>query len=538
VQRSYLLALALATVLATTLFASAAAGSGGSAAATPFVDGVALVRFAPGTPAESKAAARAGVAATVDATFELVPGLERLKLRGRDVARSVEALAKNPNVVYAEPDYVVTASVTPNDPLFPQLWGMTKINAPAAWDVSIGSASVVVGDIDTGIDKSHPDLAANIWVNPGEISGNGVDDDGNGYVDDINGWDWVSNDNNPMDDHGHGSHTSGTVGARGNNAVGVTGVNWNVRIAGLKFLSAQGSGSTSNAIKALGYATAKGMKVTNNSWGGGGYSQALYDAISAAGNAGALFVAAAGNNSFNNDLLAHYPSSYDLDNVISVASTTSTDGLSSFSNYGATSVDLGAPGSSILSTTPGNQYQSWSGTSMATPHVAGAAALLWAAQPGMTYAQVRDRLLCTTRPLAALAGKTATGGMLDVGAALGATTCGSPPPPAATMQVGDIVVTLKRKGRMSRATATVPILTATGVPVSSATVTGTWFLNNDPWHDKSGTTNGSGVATIQSNNAAFPSLTLVTFCVMDVTHPSYTFDPEANPELCDGVLVL
>ena len=156
---------------------------------------------------------------------------------------------------------------------------MAKINAPAAWDVSTGSANVVVGDIDTGIDYTHPDLAPNVWVNPGEVAANGVDDDGNGYVDDVNGWDFVSNDNNPMDDHGHGTHTSGTVGANGNNGVGVVGVNWNVRVAGLKFLNAQGSGSTSNAVLALGYAVAKGMKVTNNSWGGGGFSQALYDAI-------------------------------------------------------------------------------------------------------------------------------------------------------------------------------------------------------------------------------------------------------------------
>ena len=439
-------------------------------------------------------------------------------------------------MLYAEPDFVVTAIATPNDPLYGQLWGMAKINAPAAWDVSTGSAGVVVGDIDTGIDYNHPDLAANIWVNPGEIAGNGLDDDGNGYIDDIRGWDWVSNDNNPMDDHGHGTHTSGTVGARGNNGVGVTGVNWNVRIAGLKFLNAQGSGSTSNAIKALQYATGEGIRITNNSWGGGGYSQALYDAIAGARAAGGLFIAAAGNDSFDNDLLPHYPSSYDLDNVIAVASTTSTDGMSSFSNYGATSVDLGAPGSGILSTTPGNGYQSWSGTSMATPHVAGGAALLWAAKPGWTFAQIRDRLFCTARPLSALAGKTVTGGILDIGAALGSGTCGAPPPPTAKMHVGDIVVTLKRRGRNAQASARVPILDAQGNAVASATVTGDWYWNNDYWSTKSGTTGSSGVVTITSDSRRTSSPTLLTFCVMNVTHSTLTYDNLANVDTCDGVL--
>jgi subtilisin family serine protease len=537
VSRPSLLVLALLAALAVVLSASAAVGSSSRAAAPPFVDDSVLVRFAPGTPGAAKAAARASAGGNLDATLALVPGLERLKLHGRGVDNAVAALSKNPNVLYAEPDYVVSAIATPNDPLFGQLWGMAAINAPAAWDVSTGSASVVVGDIDTGIDYTHPDLAANAWVNPGEAAGNGVDDDGNGYVDDVNGWDFVSNDNDPMDDHGHGTHTSGTVGAKGDNGVGVVGVNWNVRVAGLKFLNAQGSGSTSNAVLALGYAVAKGMKVTNNSWGGGGFSQSLYNAIANARNAGTLFVAAAGNSSSNNNLLPFYPASYDLDNVIAVAATTSTDGLASFSNYGATSVDLGAPGAGITSTVPGTRYESWSGTSMATPHVSGAAALLYAAHPSWTYAQVRDRIFCTARPLSALAGKTATGGILDIGAALGSTTCGAPPPPPSggTMHVGDIVVTAKRKGKTSSATATVSVLDANGNAVSSANVTGTWFVNNDPWNTKSATTSGSGVATVNSGSGRFPSLTLLTFCVDAVTHASFTYADDPN-QTCDGAL--
>ena len=536
-MRRYLPVIALLAVLSAALSASAAVGAGSRAAAPPFADGFLLVRFAEGASDAARAATRESVGATVDATFQLVPGLERLRLHGPGVESAQKALARNPNVLYAEPDFLVSAIATPNDPMFSQLWGMSKINAPAAWDVSTGSASVVVGDIDTGIDYTHPDLGANVWTNPGEIAGNGIDDDHNGYVDDIHGWDWVSNDNDPMDDHGHGTHTSGTVGALGNNGAGVAGVNWNVRIAGLKFLNAQGSGSTSNAIKALQYAVDKGMKVTNNSWGGGGYSQGLADAITAAGTAGDLFVAAAGNNSSNNDTLASYPASYGMANIIAVASTTSTDGLSSFSNYGPTSVDLGAPGSGILSTLPGNTYASWSGTSMATPHVTGAAALLWAVHLNWTYGQVRDRILCTAAAIPALAGKTVTGGRLDLGAALGSGSCGgSPPPPAGTMHVGSVTVQILRKGRNAQGSAAVSILDANNAPVGSATVTGNWSLNNDFWSTRSGTTGSSGTVTINSSSQKLAPGTSVRFCVTGVTHASLTYDAPPN-QACSSATV-
>ncbi|WP_170863959.1 S8 family serine peptidase, partial [Microcystis aeruginosa] len=294
------------------------------------------------------------------------------------------------------------------------------IDAPEAWDIQTGNPNLVIGVIDTGVDYNHQDLVGNIWTNPGEIANDGIDNDGNGYVDDIRGWDFAYNDNNPSDVQGHGTHVSGTIAGKGNNGVGVTGVAWNAKIMPLKFLNDQGSGYTSDAILAINYATDKGVKLTNNSWGGGGFSQGLYNAINAAGQAGALFIAAAGNSGQNADIYPMYPAAYDLANIISVASTTRTDDLSWFSNYGLTSVDLGAPGSDIYSTTPGNSYGFKSGTSMASPHVAGAAALLWSQNPTWTAQQVKNTLMNTGDPLASLAGKTVSGKRLNVFNALAA----------------------------------------------------------------------------------------------------------------------
>ncbi|MDH6106571.1 S8 family serine peptidase [Anabaenopsis tanganyikae CS-531] len=354
-------------------------------------------------------------------------GAEIWQLSGTtSVETALATYGKSRVFEYIEPDYIVTTAATiPNDPGFNLLWGLhntgqtggtpdADIDAPEAWDIQTGNPDLVIGVIDTGVDYTHPDLVGNIWTNTGEIAGNGIDDDGNGYIDDIRGWDFAYNDNNPMDVGGHGTHVSGTIAGKGNNAVGVTGVAWNAKIMPLKFLDDTGFGSTSNAILAVDYATAQGVKLTNNSWGGGGYSQGLYDAIAAAGDAGSLFIAAAGNDSNNNDSSPSYPASYNLDNIISVASTTHTDGLSWFSNYGLTTVDLGAPGSSIYSTVPGNSYASISGTSMASPHVAGAAALLWSENPTWTAQQVKDVLLQTVDPTETLNGITVSGGRLNV----------------------------------------------------------------------------------------------------------------------------
>ncbi len=341
----------------------------------------------------------------------------------------------NPLLEYIEFDYaikpaVAPAATIPNDSDFAQLWGLNNtgqaggtpdadIDAPEAWDTQKGSASVIVGVIDTGVDYTHQDLATNIWTNPGEIPNDGIDNDGNGYIDDLRGWDFAYNDNDPMDVYGHGTHVSGTIAAKGNNSIGVTGVSWNSKIMPIKFLDDQGSGYTSNAILALNYATKMGAKITNNSWSGGSFSQALYDSIKAAGNSGALFIAAAGNDSRDTDAIPSYPASYDLPNIISVAATTRTDSLSYFSNYGKTTVDLGGPGSDIYSTLPNNSYGTYNGTSMATPHVSGVASLLWSQNPGWTSNQVKAAILDKGDPLPALAGKTVTGKRLNAAKALG-----------------------------------------------------------------------------------------------------------------------
>jgi subtilisin family serine protease len=349
---------------------------------------------------------------------------------GRTFAEQRTALAKLGGIDFFEPDFVLSAATTMPDDLFAGgQWSLNNlaqtggtidadIDAPEAWNLAQGDGSVVVGVIDSGIDDTHPDLAANIWTNPNEVANDGVDNDANGYVDDIHGWDFVSYDNSPLDDNGHGTHVAGTIAAAGNNGIGVTGVNWNAKVVPLKFMGADGRGYLSDAVAAINYATnlrSKGinLRVTNNSWGGGGYSSTLFNAIKRSGDAGTMFVAAAGNDGADNDASLSYPASYNLANVIAVAATDHNDALASFSNYGATQVDLAAPGVSILSTVPGG-YSSFSGTSMASPHVAGAAALAWAYNPSATVQSVRDALLSGVDKVASLAGKVATGGRLNV----------------------------------------------------------------------------------------------------------------------------
>lgn len=330
---------------------------------------------------------------------------------------------------YVEPDYLVHASLIPNDPGFSQLWGLNNtgqtgglgnadIDGPEAWDASLGNTSVVVAVIDTGIDYNHPDLLANMWVNADETPGNSSDEDHNGYVDDIRGWNFVANTNDPMDDHYHGTHCAGTIGAVGNNGIGVIGVCPTVKLMPLKFLSASGSGVTSDAIEAVNYATSKHVTVMSNSWGGGGYSQALKDAIDAAQAAGIIFVAAAGNSALNTDAQPTYPADYASANIISVAATDNTDALASFSNYGVNTVHLGAPGVSIYSTSPGNGYRTLSGTSMACPHVAGACALIKSARPTMSWGDVRTAVINNVDVIPSLSSKTRSGGRLNVARSL------------------------------------------------------------------------------------------------------------------------
>jgi len=412
--------LAAILVTAGSLPAGSAPGNGNGPA---FVPGELLMKFKPGASGLERASARAQLNAVKVHQFR--SGAEHWRLGpGRSVESAVEALRHNPNVQYAEPNYVVNLDLVPNDPRLNELWGMINtgqtggtpdadIDADMAWTVSTGSSNVVVGVIDTGVDYNHPELAANIWTNPGEIPGNGIDDDNNGYVDDVHGYDFYNHDGDPIDDHYHGTHVSGTIGAVGDNNIGVVGVNWHVKIMGLKFLSSGGSGSTAGAIEAVDYSVMMGVDMTSNSWGGGGFSQALYDSIQAAGVANMAFVAASGNNGANTDTSPHYPSAYDLSNIISVAATDHNDLKASFSNYGATTVDLGAPGVDILSTEPGNSYGLLSGTSMATPHVSGVCALIRSVSPGIPVAQLKSVLLAATDPIPSMNGITVSGGRLN-----------------------------------------------------------------------------------------------------------------------------
>jgi len=329
--------------------------------------------------------------------------------------------------VLAEKDGIQYALETPNDPDFGKLWGMEKIEAEAAWDKTTGDSDVIVGVIDSGISLGHQDLEGNIWVNPVDPV-NGIDDDGNGYIDDVNGWDFVMNDSDPNpddpDNETHGTHVAGTVGAVGNNGTGVVGVNWSVSIMALRFLGfddtfGESIGTSSDAISAVRYSTSMGAAITNNSWGGGPFNSILENAIQSANTAGIPFVAAAGNDGSNNDSIPTYPSSYEVTNVISVAATDRSDELAGFSNFGQTSVDLAAPGVEIYSTLPGDKYGNSSGTSMASPHVAGALALLKAAEPTIGGSALKSRLLSSVDSVDSLNGKVQTGGRLNVRKLLG-----------------------------------------------------------------------------------------------------------------------
>lgn len=363
---------------------------------------------------------------------------------GLATAAAVRQLEADPSVEFAEPNWIYYHNATSNDAYYTNgsLWGMYGAStlpanqfgsgAGVAWAAnktgSTGSSTVYVGIIDEGYMYTHVDLAANAGVNPGEIAGNGIDDDGNGLVDDVYGWDFAGNDNSVFDGStdDHGTHVAGTIGGVGGNGTGVAGVVWNVKLLSAKFLGRMG-GTTANAIKAVDYFTdlktrhRLNLVATNNSWGGGGFSQALKDAIDRAGAENILFVAAAGNSGANNDAVASYPSGYSSSNIIAVAAITSTGALASYSNYGANTVDIGAPGSAIWSTVPksvkggvASGYASYSGTSMATPHVTGACALYASLNPGASAALIKDAILLSVTATGSLSGKTVTGGRLNV----------------------------------------------------------------------------------------------------------------------------
>ncbi|MDT7540334.1 MAG: hypothetical protein QOE33_238 [Acidobacteriota bacterium] len=414
-----------------------------------------------------KAAARDSVRAAHDRLGARVveelaqDGWQRLSLpEGVSVEDGLRVYAQTPGIVVAQPNYIYRIDSAPNDPRFTELYGMTKINAPSAWDSTTGSPSVVVAVIDTGMKYTHEDLAANVWTNPGETgtdaqghdkATNGIDDDADGFIDDVHGYDFSNNDPDPSDDNNHGTHCAGTIGAVGNNATGVVGVNWNVKMIAVKTHDSSGNSTSAKVVAAFNYVTmlkARGVniRVTSNSWGGPpeapGFDPALADALSASANADILNVFAAGNDNKDIDAQPFYPASYKVPNLISVAASDQNDNRASFSNYGATSVDLAAPGVGILSTISYNEatpqpspaparYASLSGTSMATPHVAGAAALLAAFNPQLTAASLKATLLNTVDVLsnwvsdpspspAPISGKrlSLTGGRLNVARAL------------------------------------------------------------------------------------------------------------------------
>ncbi len=332
--------------------------------------------------------------------------------------QAMDKLANDPRVRYAVPNHIFELDVQERRPddLSHELWGMQAIHAPEAWAVTTGSNSgPVIAVLDTGVDVTHPDLMSNLWTNTGEIPGNGIDDDGNGVVDDIHGYNPNDNSGNVQDGHRHGTHTAGTIGAVGNNGQGVVGVNWQARIMAIKIFDDNGRTSAASIIKGLEYANKMGARITSNSWGGTQYNEAIKDAF--AGST-ALHIAAAGNSRTNTDLKGHYPSTYDLPNMVSVAATTRNDSRASFSNYGAVTVDLAAPGQDIVSTVPGGGTESLNGTSMACPHVSGVAGLIATLYPQASNEEIKKRLLSGVDQVESLQGVVATGGRLNAARSL------------------------------------------------------------------------------------------------------------------------
>jgi subtilisin family serine protease len=411
----------------------------------PVVANEVLVKFktTPGVSVPT-VIAQIKLAEDIDAASAIGAGdVWTLHSRSKGAATLVRELSGHPEVIYAEPDFVVRAQSNPNDPYFGNLWGLhntgqiiqgvtgkpgADISATSAWNVTTGSAANVVAVVDTGIDYHHPDLAANVWSAPTSFT---VTIGGTPITCPVgsHGFNAITSVCDPYDDNHHGTHVSGTIGAVGNNNLGVVGVNWTASIMGVKFLDSGGSGTTSGAINAIEFAvqakaqfgSAASVRVLSNSWGGGGFSQALLDEINRANNNDMLFVAAAGNYSRNNDVYPFFPASYNAPNVIAVAATGNTDARAAFSNYGVHSVDLGAPGVNVFSTFPGGSYGFLSGTSMATPHVSGAAALVLS-RCALNTADLRAALVGNVDPIPSLAGITITGGRLNVSKAISSCT--------------------------------------------------------------------------------------------------------------------
>ena len=440
--------------------------------------------------AQAMANNEAGSRVVHDLSTSGAMGMQVVQVTETSLKNAMKVYENNPDVLYVEPDYRIslspveksasygqgqasysTASGWPDDPGFPLQWGLENagqapfygkpgadISAKTAWGATTGSSTVTIALIDTGVDYNHPDLAANIWKNSGEYL-NGADDDGNGYIDDIRGWNFVSKNSDPMDDNGHGTHCAGTLAAIGNNGIGTAGVGWNLKIMPLKFLDSKGNGYTSDAISAILYATQKGIPIISCSFSGPGESQALKEVIDSSS---ALFICAAGNSGASSDISPQYPAAYPSSQIISVAASTSSDTLASFSNYGTSSVDLAAPGETIYSTARAGGYSYLSGTSMAVPYVTGTAALLKTLNPSLTTAQIKSRILGSVDIIPALSGKVATGGRLNAAKALGIST----PAPTPTYTP---VPTVTRTPEPTPTYTPVPTVTRTPEPTPTYT---------------------------------------------------------------------
>ena len=445
-MRARFLAPTLAAALSGLAFVAPPARAQAATPTTPsYVPGELLIRFERGVSAAERGDLRRRQGLRFERNVPL-PGVQLVQSGTTPVALATRALERAEGVVYAEPNYVYRGSVVPNDPGFPQLWGMSNIgqsvagklgtpdadiDAPEAWDLTTGAPGTVVAVIDSGVDLTHPDLAPNAWSNPGEAAGNRVDDDGNGYVDDARGWDFVTSSADTGDRNGHGTHVAGTIAARGNDGVGIAGLNWQASVMALRATNAAGGGTAAQIAAALAYAGREGARVANISLGAPFVSSAIVDAIAGAPNT--LFVAAADNGGAdgigdNADSVGDFPCSLPAPNVVCVGASDRDDNLTRFSNFGAATVDLAAPGVDIVSTAPGGFYTVRDGTSFATPHVAGAAALVWSRYPGASVEFVRNALLARVDPKPSLTGRVASGGRLN--AASSVTVAPPQPPPA------------------------------------------------------------------------------------------------------------
>jgi subtilisin family serine protease len=405
-----------------TLVLVATAPAGAAAAESTSVPGRLIVGFRSGVSSQRQSSILSAVKARVEKRLGHIRAAvvaPRSKSTSREALK--RALKRFKEVSFAEPDFYLKSSVTPNDPMYPSQYalapsGVAFVDAPTAWNSRTNCSKIAV--LDTGVQYNHPDLSANVWHNSKEIANNGKDDDHNGYVDDYYGFNVINGKGSGIDDNGHGTHVSGIIAGRGNNGQGVAGVCWSAQVIPVKFLDSHGRGSTSNSIAGIEYAVKVGAKIINCSFGSPSKSSALLNEVEYAKSKGVLIVAAAGNEGENIDRTPEYPASYTIGNILTVAAVTPSGGLASFSDYGSSSVDMAAPGEQILSTYLNSTYKKLSGTSMATPFVAGTAAMLHAKDSSLSYSTIRSALRGHVRKLASLSGKTVSGGVLDVAAAL------------------------------------------------------------------------------------------------------------------------